>query len=445
MYREIIESLKEWKTRSDRKPLLVTGVRQCGKTYTLKEFGRTEFEDLAYFNFEEDDTLSSVFDHDLKVDRILDELGSVVRGSAIRPGKTLVIFDEIQACPRAITSLKYFCENLPELHLIAAGSLLGVALGKGGVSFPVGKVNRLEMLPMSFPEFVRADGGANLIDGLKKLDLFREIPALYSVPLIRYLKLYYVIGGMPEVVRLWAETHDFNAVTRKQDEILADYAADFGKHAPAGDLTKIRMVWGSVPVQLAKENNKFIFSHVKTGARAKDLEDALQWLEAAGLVSKLCLVAKPQLPLSGEADQTYFKLYMSDIGLLCRRSGIYYKTILDGDEHFIRMKGALTENYVLTQLQSMNIPAWFWRTDANAEVDFLTDPNGLLLPIEVKSADNTKAKSLQLFCSRYQPKTAIKTSLKNVGTDTVGSTSLWSIPLYALFRLRDYIDAAVYS
>lgn len=438
MKRDVTDWLVSWKNRSDRKPLLVTGVRQCGKTYTIRQFGEKEFEDVAYFNFEEDDTLASLFQNDFKVDRILDDLGSVSRGKKITPGKTLVILDEIQACPRAITSLKYFCEEMPKLHIIAAGSLLGVAIRDRNISFPVGKVNRLTMYPMSFTEFVEADGGEGLIDGLRRMEPGQEIPAAYTVPLQRYLKRYYVIGGMPEVVRTWVETHDFEKAVEIQDEILQDFADDFGKHAPAGELVRIRSIWESVPVQLAKENNKFVFSHVKSGARAKDLEDALDWLVNAGLVYKLNLVEKPQVPLSGEADVSWFKVYLADVGLLCRRSHIHYRTILDGDEQFIRYKGALTENYVLTQLKAMHMDAWFWKSSSSAEVDFLTENRGTPLPIEVKSADNTKAKSLHMFCSRYSPKLAVKTSLKNVGDFYDGDTHVWSIPLYAFSRLPDY-------
>ena len=443
MKREITKQLIAWKDRTDRKPLLLTGVRQCGKTYTIRQFGEEQFEDVAYFNFEENDTLSSVFDYDFKTDRILDELSSAVLGRKIQPGKTLVIFDEIQACPRAITSLKYFCENQPDLHLIAAGSLLGVAIRRENTSFPVGKVNRMEMFPMTFPEFVCADGGENLIQGLQKLDLSREIPAIFTVPLEKYLKLYYVVGGMPEVVKRWTETHSFEKVAEKQDEILHDYADDFGKHAPIAELTRIRMIWESIPTQLAKENNKFVFSHVRTGARAKELEDAMEWLVNAGLVYQLKLVEKPQIPLAGEADQTYFKVYLSDIGLLCRRSRIHYKTVLEGNDQFVRLKGALTENYIQTQLTAMNIDSWFWRSGTSAEIDYLIEEKGLMIPIEVKSADNTKAKSLRLFCSRYHPGMAVKTSLKNVGVSDEDGTHVWSIPLYAFFRLNEYIDKEI--
>ena len=439
MQRNIMARLKKWKSRDDRKPLLLTGVRQCGKTYTIKEFGREEFEDVAYLNFEEDETLASVFDHDFRIDRILDDLGNVKLRKAIIPGKTLLVLDEIQECPRALTSLKYFCENLPELHIIAAGSLLGVSIGKKNASFPVGKVNRLRMYPMTFDEFVRADGGEGLIEGLMKAEPDREIPALYAVPLIRYLKLYYIIGGMPEVVRTWVGTHHMESVAEKQDEILLDYADDFGKHAPVEDLPKIRMIWDSIPTQLARENNKFFFSHIKSGCRAKDLEDALKWLTDAGLIYPLHLVETPELPLAGQADQTSFKVYMADTGLLCRRSKIHYRTILDGDEQFIHYTGALTENYVLSQMKSMDISAWYWKSKAGAEVDFLTDEGGVITPIEVKSADNTKAKSLAVFCEKYCPAEAFRISLKNAGMIQRQSTRIRSLPLYALFLLKNYL------
>lgn len=439
MNRLIINQFTEWKNKKNRKPLLVTGVRQCGKTYAIKEFGRTEFKNTAYFNFDGNKGLQSVFDYDFDTKRIISELSSVVYGKKIVPSKTLVVFDEIQDCPRAIQSLKYFCEEMPELHIIAAGSLLGVALRKEGISFPVGKVDRIEMFPMNFEEFVRADGGEKYIEGIKRLNFEREIPELYTVPLEKYLKNYYIIGGMPEAVKTWIETHDYAQVEKIQDNILKDYADDFGKHTTAETTTKINLVWNSIPSQIAKENNKFIFSHVKQGSRAKDLEDALEWLVNAGISYKLKMVSTPQIPLAGMSDNTYFKVYMMDIGLLRKKSNINYRTILSGDENFIQFKGALTENYCMTELKSAGIESYFWRTKADAEIDFLTDYEGILLPIEVKSADNTKAKSLHMFCSRYNPKMAVKTSLKNVGDNQDGKTHIWNIPLYALFRLKDYV------
>ena len=419
--------------------MLVTGVRQCGKTYLIKEFGENEFEDVAYFNFDGNEALQSVFEHDFNTDRIIDELGSIVREKKIIPGATLVIFDEIQDCPRAIQALKYFCENLPNLHLIAAGSLLGVALRKEGISFPVGKVDRIEMYPMSFEEFVMADGGKKYIEGTRKLALGKEITELYTSPFEKYLKNYYIVGGMPEAVQAWVDSHDYKEVEAVQDRILKDYADDFGKHTTPETATKIKLIWDAIPSQIARDNNKFIFSHIKSGARAKDLEDALEWIVNAGIAGKLCMVSTPEMPLSGMANNSYFKVYLCDVGLLRRKSNVNYRTILEGDASYIHFKGALTENYVYTQLRCMGIDSYFWRTKADAELDFITDYEGVLLPIEVKSADNTKAKSLHLFCNRYQPKMAIKTSLKNVGDNMDGNTHVWSVPLYVMFRIKDYI------
>lgn len=439
MKRKSFDKLLKWKEKKNRKPLLVTGVRQCGKTYLIKEFGRTEFEEMAYFNFDGNTGLKSIFDYDFNVERIMDELGNVIYGKKIISGKTLVVFDEIQDCPRAIQSLKYFCENMPELHIIAAGSLLGVALRKEGISFPVGKVDRMEMYPMSFEEFVMADGGGNYISGSSRLAFEREVPEIYTVPMEKFLKNYYIIGGMPEAVQTWVDTHDYREVEEVQDRILKDYADDFGKHITPDTMTKVKLIWDSIPSQIARDNNKFIFSHVKQGARAKDLEDALEWLVNSGIAYKLKLVSNPELPLSGMADNTYFKVYLSDVGLLRRKSNVNYRTILEGDASYIHFKGALTENYIMTQLKCMGIESYFWRTKADAEMDFITDYEGMLLPIEVKSADNTKAKSLHIFCNRYHPRMAVKTSLKNVGNNLDGDTHVWNIPLYLIFRLKEYV------
>lgn len=439
MIRKEYASLINWKNKKIRKPLMVLGVRQCGKTYLIKEFGKQEFEDMAYCNFDGNKGLQSIFDYDFDINRILEELGSIVLGKKIVPGKTLLVLDEIQDCPRAIQALKYFCENLPELHVIAAGSLLGIALRGEGTSFPVGKVERLEMFPMSFEEFVIADGGEKYINGINKIPFKREISELYTVPMQKYLQNYYIVGGMPEAVQKWIDTHDYAEVEQIQDQILRDYADDFGKHTSPETAIKIKLIWDAIPSQIAKNNNKFVFSHVKQGARAKDLEDALEWLVSAGLVYKLNLVSTPQLPLESMKDNTYFKVYMADVGLLRRKSNVNYRTILNGDASYIQFKGAFTENYVLSQLKCLKVPAYFWRTQADAEVDFISDWDGVLFPIEVKSADNTKAKSLQLFCKRFSPKIAFRTSLKNVGDNIKASTHEWCLPLYILFRLKDYV------
>lgn len=439
MLRKDYKKLLKWKNKTSRKPLLVLGVRQCGKTYLVKEFGSKEFENMAYINFDGNKGLQSIFDYDFDINRILDEIGSVVLNKKIIPGKTLLFLDEIQDCPRAIQSLKYFCENLPELHVIAAGSLLGIALKEQGISFPVGKVQRLEMFPMSFEEFVIADGGEKYLNGMSKLPLGREISELYSVPMQKYLQNYYIVGGMPEAVKIWIQTHDYNQVEEIQNQILKDYADDFGKHTTPDTAIKIKLIWDAIPSQIAKDNNKFIFSHVKEGARAKDLEDALEWLVSAGLVYKLNLVQTPQLPLESMKDNTYFKIYMADVGLLRKKSNVNYRTILNGDESFIQFKGAFSENYIMSELKCLGVPAYFWRTKADAEVDFISDYEGVLFPIEVKSATNTKAKSLQLFCKRFAPKLAFKASLKNVGDNMMEETHIWNIPLYIFFRIKEYI------
>lgn len=439
MLRKDYEKLLKWKNKTSRKPLLVLGVRQCGKTYLVKEFGSKEFENMAYINFDGNKGLQSIFDYDFDINRILDEIGSVVLNKKIIPGKTLLFLDEIQDCPRAIQSLKYFCENLPELHVIAAGSLLGIALKEQGISFPVGKVQRLEMFPMSFEEFVIADGGEKYLNGMSKFPLGREISELYSVPMQKYLQNYYIVGGMPEAVKIWIQTHDYNQVEEIQNQILKDYADDFGKHTTPDTAIKIKLIWDVIPSQIAKDNNKFIFSHVKEGARAKDLEDALEWLVSAGLVYKLNLVQTPQLPLESMKDNKYFKIYMSDVGLLRKKSNVNYRTILNGDESLIQFKGAFSENYIMSELKSLGVSAYFWRTKADAEVDFISDYEGVLFPIEVKSATNTKAKSLQLFCKRFSPKLAFKASLKNVGDNMMEETHIWNIPLYIFFRIKEYI------
>ena len=440
MERKVYQSLLKWKSKTNRKPLIVSGVRQCGKTYLIKQFGKEEFSDVAYFNFDGDEGLQSIFDYNFDTERIIDELGSVARGKKIAVGETLVIFDEIQACPRAIQSLKYFCENMPELHIISAGSLLGVALREQGISFPVGKVDRIEMYPMSFEEFVEADGGKKYLDGLNKLTREREIPELYTIPLKKYYKNYLIVGGMPEAVQTWVDTHDYKEAEEVLDRILRDYADDFGKYTTPETATKIKMIWDSILTQIARDNSKFIFSHVKEGARSKDLEEALTWLVNAGIVLKLDLVSTPEIPLSGMADSTYFKVYMSDVGLLRRKSNVNYRTLLEGNDAFIQFKGAMAENYIFVQLKCMGITPYFWRTKADAELDFITDYEGELIPIEVKSADNTRAKSLHLFCNRYKPKVAFKSSLKNVGDNMDGSSHVWSLPLYAFYKFKQYVN-----
>lgn len=436
MYREITKELEKWKGKAHRKPLLLTGVRQCGKTYTVNEFAGKYFKNYVYVNFESEEKLSGIFEYDFDVKRIVSELEKIFNARIV-PGKTLVFFDEIQACPRAITSLKYFCENMRELHIVCAGSLLGVGLKHDQVSFPVGKVNRMQLYPMSFKEFVIANGREDLIETFSEWPINREIPELYKIPMIKLLKEYYIVGGMPEAVKTWIETGDYKEVEEVQNEILSDYADDFSKHAPLKDVPKIRWIWDSVPVQLAKENNKFIFSQVKEGKRSAELEDALQWLVDAGLLIKTELVEKPETPLDGFADKTYFKVYMSDVGLLRARSKVSFDTILEGTGHYVRYKGAFTENYVLNELRSLGKQLFFWRSGNTAEVDFIYEDEGEFIPVEVKSADNTQAKSYKQFCKKYQPKKGVKLSEKNIAKNVCESTVSYSIPLYLAWN-EDY-------
>ena len=335
MYREISKDLLKWKNKTRRKPLLITGVRQCGKTYIIEEFAKKNFENYVFINFEGNEQLKGIFEYDLDVERIIKELNRHFK-MMIEPGKTLVFFDEIQECPRAITSLKYFCENMKDLHVVCAGSLLGVALKRQNISFPVGKVNRMQLYPMSFKEFVIANGREELIDIYDEWPADREIPELYSEPMKKLLKEYYIVGGMPEVVKTWLETQDYNDVEEVQNEILADYSDDFSKHAPLNEVPKIRWIWDSITVQLAKENNKFVFSHVKQGKRSADLEDALQWLNDAGVISQLYMVEKPEVPLQEFADRTYFKVFMSDVGLLRAKAKIAPETIIEETGLYVR-------------------------------------------------------------------------------------------------------------
>ena len=437
MQRDFIQNLIEWKDSKRRKPLILTGVRQCGKTYLLKEFGSEYFDNFCYINFESAGKYSAIFEYDYDVKRILREI-ELAENVKITAGKTLLIFDEIQECPKAITSLKYFCENLQELHLVCAGSLLGVAIKKENISFPVGKVNRMQLYPMSFKEYLQAVGEGKYIELFNDWNINREIPELYTVPLERHLKNYYIVGGMPEAVKEFAESGDYAEVAKIQDEILSDYSDDFSKHAPISEIEKIRMIWDSIPKQLAKENNKFVFSHVKEGKRAHELEAALQWLKNSGLVHLVELVQNAELPLSSNADSTYFKVYMADSGLLCRRLGLSYKNILEENTALSTFKGAITENYVLQELIVQNKVPYFWRSGNTAELDFIFEEDGNVIPVEVKAATNTQAKSFKQFCKKYQNKTGFKLSLKNIAENDCEGTNAVNLPLYLLWNISLY-------
>lgn len=437
MKRKLIKDLIQWKDSARRKPLILTGVRQCGKTYILKEFGHQYFENVCYVNFESASKYSFIFEYDFDVKRIIKEI-EFAENVKITAGKTLLIFDEVQECPKAITALKYFCENLPKLHVVCAGSLLGVALKQQNISFPVGKVNRMQLYPMSFREFLEALGQEKYVELFQNWNVEREIQELYTVPLKKLLNTYYIVGGMPEAVKAFVETSDYSVVQKIQNEILDDYADDFSKHSPVSEIEKIRLIWNSIPDQLAKENNKFVFSHVKAGKRAHELEAALQWLKNAGLVQLIELVKNAEIPLSANSDSTYFKVYMSDIGLLCRRLGLSYKNFMEENTALKTFKGAVTENYVLSELINLNKKTYFWRSGNTAELDFLFEEDGEVVPIEVKAATNTQAKSYKQFCKKYTPKAGFKLSLKNIASNDCEGTATISLPLYLLWNIDFY-------
>ena len=434
MERKLIKDLIAWKESSNRKPLILRGVRQCGKTYLLKEFGKQYYDGVAYFNFEENEALAKVFENDYQTSRIIFELGLSI-GKTIHPEKTLVIFDEIQECGRAITSLKYFCENAPEYHIVCAGSLLGIALQKQ-LSFPVGKVDFLTLYPMSFSEFLRAVDGDMLADYVEAFRKGERIPEVVGEKLTALLRQYYVTGGMPEVVKEWVDTHRIEDVERVQQSIINSYELDFAKHAPVKDFPKLSAIWRSIPEQLSKENTKFIFSHVKKGWRSKDLEDALEWLIGAGLVYKVCKIEKPYIPLSSYADDTCFKLYMADVGILRKLSRLPYEVILDATPNYREFKGSMTENFVLCELLCSGCDtAYYWSSGNTAEVDFVVQSGAEILPIEVKSEKNVKARSLAEYRKKYEPKYSVKTSMR---VETDGKEVL-NIPLYLISALENFV------
>lgn len=432
MKRLVIDELVKWKENTNRKPLILKGVRQCGKTYILKEFGKEHYDNVAYFNFEQDKTLSRVFDNDFDIKRIVYEL-SIISKSKIEQGKTLIIFDEIQECGNALTSLKYFNENGNGYHVACAGSLLGIALHKN-VSFPVGKVDFITLYPMSFYEFLIATEEESLYEYLIAFK-GKSVSEAIAPKIINLLKQYYVIGGMPEVVDNWVKNHDIQEAEQIQQQIISSYELDFAKHADIKDFPKLTAIWSSIPNQLSKPNSKFIFSQVKKGYRAKDLEDALEWLVDAGLVYKVAKIEKPYIPLSSYADNSFFKIYLSDVGLLRRMASVPADVILDPSSIYSEFKGAVTENFVLNELtKTLGTPLYYWTSDNSAEVDFVVQSNSNVVPIEVKSEANVKARSLSVYIDKYQPKYAIKTSMKA----DVGGDRIYRLPLYLINQINRF-------
>jgi predicted AAA+ superfamily ATPase len=428
MKRDLLLSLKLWKNRAGRKPLLIRGARQVGKTWLMKEFGKTEYPQVAYFNFESNPLLKNIFESDFDITRILLAL-EIESGLKINQD-TLIILDEIQEAKGGLTSLKYFHENAPEYHLIAAGSLLGVALNHGS-SFPVGKVEFMDLYPLNFSEFLVAIGESKLVELLNTTDW--DLITAFKSRLIERLKQYYVTGGMPEVVYNYSINPDFKEVKRLQKNILLAYEQDFAKHAPKEIVPRIRMVWNSIPAQLARENKKFIFGLIKEGARAREFEMAIEWLLDCGLLHKVNQVSKPSIPLSAYENLNAFKLYHLDLGLLSALSDLDERTILDGNKIFTEFKGAITEQYVLQQLVAGGVEKVFYWSGENlrSEVDFILQLGGKVVPVEVKAEENLQSKSLKVFVEKFQPQMAIRSSMSDYREES------WMInwPLYAIHLL----------
>ncbi|MCL1596406.1 ATP-binding protein [Parasutterella secunda] len=437
MKRLILDKLLVWKKSPYRKPLILKGVRQVGKTWILKEFGRLYYDSVAYFNFDENPEFKQFFQLTKDVNRILQNL-MLVSSQKIEPDKTLIIFDEVQDCPEVINSLKYFCENAPHYHIACAGSLLGIALAKPS-SFPVGKVNFMQIDPMSFTEFLLANGDENLVHYLESVESIEPIPEAFFNPLGEKLKMYYVTGGMPESVLMWTEARDVNAMQEALSAIIEAYERDFGKHPNASELPKISMIWKSISSQLARENKKFLYKAVKEGARAREYEDALQWLVDARLVHKVYRCTAPGLPLSAYDDLSAFKIYLVDVGLLRRLSQLAPSAFGEGNRLFTEFKGALTENYVLqTLVTQFEVEPRYWsQTNPPYEVDFLIQRENDIFPVEVKAETNTKSRSLKKYKELFadQVKLRIRFSLDNLKLDG----DVLNIPLF----MADHTDRLI--
>lgn len=429
MKRFITEKLIKWKNDKSRKPLILKGARQVGKTYVLKEFGVNYYESIAYFNFDHDDTLATLFEHTKDPIRIIEQL-SLVIGKKINPITTLIIFDEIQECPNALNSLKYFCEEANDYHVVAAGSLLGVKLSK--VSFPVGKVDFLSMYPMTFSEFLIADNKENLVSVMKKTKDIKQIPDVFVTELIEKLKTYYIIGGMPEAVYSWVNDKDIEKVNTIQKNILIAYEDDFSKHTDAKEANKMSLIWNGIPSQLARENKKFVYQVVKEGARAREYESALNWLNDANLINKCYLVNKCAFPLKAYQDLSSFKIYLNDVGLLRRMSNLDSSIILEGNKLFEEFKGSFTENYVANVLSYLQDESSYYYTFDRYEIDFVIQKKNKIIPIEVKSNKSTKHNSLSKYNEINDNDISILVSQNNLSKNG----KIINIPLYFL----EYID-----
>ena len=429
MYRKIMAFLEEWQKSEYRKPLILQGARQVGKTYSVLEFGRTHYENVAYFNFETNPKLADTFAENISPEYLIPIL-SHIAGQTIVREKTLIIFDEVQLCERALTSLKYFCEDAPEYHIIVAGSLLGVAVNRSKFSFPVGKVDMKTLYPMDMEEFMLALGETALVEQIKTcFQTDTPLPSALHDAALQLYRQYLIVGGMPECVMQYANTKDFLLIRHLQDTILASYLNDMSKYNKLNGIKKTRLAYDNITVQLSKSNTRFQYKLVKKGARASEFENAIEWLILSGIVSQVYKVEQIKKPLENYRDIDAFKIYVSDLGLLCAKKDLTAPDILYMTDELNDFKGGMTENYVQVQLMSNGYRTYYWETDRGAEVDFIIQRDGKLIPIEVKSADNTRAKSLKLYMDRYQPDYAIKLSTKNFGFEDGKKT----VPLYAAF------------
>lgn len=433
MKRQIFNHLQRWKTDKSRKPLILMGARQVGKTYLLKAFGTQEYENIAYCNFENSPSLQELFSRSLKPEDILKIL-SIELSIEIKPKTTLIIFDEIQECPKALNSLKYFNEFANEYHICAAGSLLGVTLA-GNQGFPVGKVNFMHLYPLSFEEFLQAKGERKLMQYLDDINKIESLPLILHEKLSDFFKEYLYVGGMPAAVSEYIDSRNFNQIRTMQIHILEAYRLDFAKHASANIIMKLNQVWNVIPSQLAKENKKFIYSVIRTGARAQEFENAIQWLLEAGLIHKVYTTTIPKLPLSAYVHHDIFKIYLSDVGLLGAMAGLSEKTIIHGNEIYQEFRGALIENYVAQELARQGYGLFYWASQGQAELDFLLQDNDAIYPIEVKSGNTHRKKSLQIYIQKYQPNLAIRLSPMNLKLDGL----ILNCPLYFLSKLKKLI------
>ncbi|MDE7307212.1 MAG: ATP-binding protein [Lachnospiraceae bacterium] len=429
MYRKIINFLESWKESEHRKPLILQGARQVGKTYAILEFGRTYYENVAYFNFETNPKLNITFDENISPDYLIPIL-SHIAGQTIVREKTLIVFDEVQLCERALTSLKYFCENAPDYHIIAAGSLLGVAVGRERFAFPVGKVDMKTLYPMDMEEFMLALGEDALVEQIKKsFQTDTPMPSAFHDAAMQLYRQYLVTGGMPECVMQFVETRDYILVRHTQDTILTSYLNDMSKYNNLNEIKKTRLAYDNITVQLSKKNTRFQYKLIKKGGRASEFENAIECLCLSGIVSRVYKAEQIKKPLENYRDIDAFKIYVSDLGLLCAKKDLTANDILYMVEELNDFKGGMTENYVNMQLVINGYNTYYWESKRGAEIDFVIQRNGRLIPIEVKSADNTRAKSLKVYMETYKPDYAIKLSAKNFGFENGKKT----VPLYAAF------------